>query len=101
MNAKYLFQKETMHANAIRHIGDTETRARQERGFVWASQDSVAQPISLSSRALRDVTVDETGKIQLELVSITLSVRALDLAQFALKTGVHHRRRLGWRDLAN
>src|SRR5206468_11923829 len=88
-----------MQADAIGHVGDTETRARRSSSAVRIAEDAIAQAESLTLRFLRNVALHQTWKIQFELVSIALGVGTLDLTELALKARVHHFGCLGSGDL--
>src|SRR2546426_3465999 len=89
MNAENLLQKNSMQANAIGDVGDAKTSACHGSGGIRIAKHTIAQAESFPLRFLRNIALDQTWKIQLELVSIALGVGTLDLAELALKAGVH------------
>jgi len=101
MDAQNLFQKDPVQPNAIGKVRDAETGASQEARKVGIAEHAVAEAKSITLRSLCLVAMDEPREIQFEFMIVTLCVRALDLAQLALKAGVHDRARLGGGDAAN
>ena len=49
----------------------------------------------------RIVTMDELGKVQLELVPVARSVGALHFTELALETSIHDTPRVEWRQPTN
>src|SRR6059036_1101847 len=101
MNTENLLQEDSMQADAIGHVGDTQTRARCSSGAVGIAEDAIAQAESFTAGFLRNVALHQTWKIQFELVSVALAVGTLDLTELTLKARVHHFGCLGSGDLPN
>ena len=101
MDAENLFEEDPMQPNTIGQVRNTQARAGQNAGTIGIAEDTIAQAKSLAPRSLRHMSLHQTGKVQLELMAITLGIWALDFAQLALEAGVHDPGSIRGGDLSN
>jgi hypothetical protein len=90
MNAQEFLHEPAVGADPVHGIGETEAGPRHLRGTVGIAEKPIAQLGAFSTCLHRIVTVNESRKIELELVVVARRVGALDFTEFALKTGIHH-----------
>src|SRR5437016_5697544 len=79
-----------MNANSICCVSYAEARPSHRARSVRIFQNLIAQREPLFLSSLRGVAMNELWEVELELVSIALSVGTLNLAQLALKARVHN-----------
>jgi hypothetical protein len=80
-----------VNPHAVHHVGKAEARARRRARSIGILEDFQPQFVRLLPLPIADgvVSMDELRKIELKLVPIAGRVRALHLAELALKACVH------------
>src|SRR5262249_9514244 len=89
MDTQHLLEEPAGRPKPIGEVGEAEACAGEAAHTIGIAEHPVTEREAGPRGLLGGVAVDEGGEVELELVVLAASVRALDLAQLALEAEVH------------